>query len=112
MEAQVKREAADMSTMTLFDTIYERRKGALLEQVLKRLQPIYSSEELEALQIDPIDPAILSQRSGRGFVNRDILETVLGNLLECVAPGSHNALDSRYQKREVGAVVEETADQL
>jgi serine acetyltransferase len=112
MEVQVKREAADMSTMTLFDTTYERRKGALLEQVLKRLQPIYSSEELEALQIDTIDPAILSQRSGRGFVNRDILETVLGNLLECVAPGSHNALDSRYQKREVDAVVEEMADQL
>ena len=37
---------------------------------------------------------------------------MLGNLLECVAPGSHNALDSRYQKREVGAVVEEMADQL
>ena len=101
-----------MSTMTLFDTTYERRKEALLRQVLQRLKPIYSSEDLEALQIDPIDPAILSQRSGRGFVNRDILETVLGNLLECVAPGSHNALDSRYQKREVGAVVEEMADQL
>ena len=39
-----------MSTMTLFDNTYERRKGALLEQVLQRLLPIYSSEELEALQ--------------------------------------------------------------
>ena len=59
---------------------------------------IYTAEEVAALRIDAVDRDILSQRSGRGFVNRDLLETVLGNLLECVAPGSHNALGPGHQK--------------
>ena len=71
----------NMSTSTLFDTLYAQRKQDLLLQLLDHLQPIYSAEETTALRIDPINPAILAQRSGRGFVNRDLLETVLGNLL-------------------------------
>ena len=82
-----------MSTATLFDSQYESRKLDLLRQAVERLRPEYSDEEVEALCIDRVNPAILSQRSGRGFVHRDLLETVLGNLLECVAPGSHNALN-------------------
>ncbi len=101
-----------MSTTTLFDTTYAQRKQTLLNQVLEILRPVYSAEELEALCIDPVNKAILSQRSGRGFVNRDILETVLGNLLECVAPGSHNALDPRSLKHDLEEIVEELADQL
>jgi len=66
-----------MSTSTLFDTLYAQRKQDLLLQLLDHLQPIYSAEETTALRIDPINPAILAQRSGRGFVNRDLLETVL-----------------------------------
>lgn len=97
---------------TLFDSSYERRKQSLLHPLLERLQPIYSPEELEFLRIDPVNPAILSQRSGRGFVNRDILETLLGNLLECVAPGSHNALDPHCQKHELSDALGEIADQL
>ena len=45
-------------------------------------------------------------------MNRDILETVLGNLLECVAPGSHNAPHLEHQKRELTEAIEEVADQL
>ena len=100
-----------MSTATLFDTSYERGKKELLADAMERLQPIFTVEELDALRIDPIDPQILSQPSGRGFVNRDILETVLGNLLECVAPGSHNAVSLR-EKISLEQVVEEIADQL
>ena len=69
----------------------------MLERLLERLVPIYTSEEVAALRIDAVDRDILSQRSGRGFVDRDLLETVLGNLLECVAPGSHNALGPGHQ---------------
>ena len=101
-----------MSTTTLFDASYEKHKEHLLSQVLEVLQPIYSAEELEALRIDPVNPAFLSQRSGRGFVNRDILETVLGNLLECVAPGSHNVLDSHDQKHSLEEILADIADQL
>ena len=95
-----------------FDTSYQLRKWALLERLLAQLVPIYTSEEVAALRIDAVDRDILSQRSGRGFVNRDLLETVLGNLLECVAPGSHNALGPGHQKPSLDEVIGEIADQL
>ena len=37
-------------------------------------------EEINEMRIDVIDSDILSQRYGRGFVNRDLVETLLGNL--------------------------------
>ena len=101
-----------MSTATLFDSRYESRKVQLLSHVVDRLRPEYTPEELAALRIDRVNPAILSQRSGRGFVNRDILETVLGNLLECVAPGSHNALDARHPSDDFVGSLGEVADQV
>lgn len=101
-----------MSETTLFDASYELMKKPLLKQTLDRLRPIYSQSELNALRIDSTSREGLSQRSGRGFVNRDILETVLGNLLECVAPGSHNAPHLQNQKRELSEAIEEVADQL
>ncbi len=97
---------------TLFDDSYERRKKPLLLQTLERLRPIYSQAELNVLRIDSTSREVLSQRSGRGFVNRDILETVLGNLLECVAPGSHNAPHLHHEKQGFAAAIEEVADQL
>ena len=101
-----------MSETTLFDASYEQRKKPLLTQTVKRLHPIYSQSELDFLRIDSMSREGLAQRSGRGFVNRDILETVLGNLLECVAPGSHNAPHLEHQRRELAAAIEEVADQL
>ena len=101
-----------MSETTLFDASYEQRKKPLLIQTLERLRPIYSQSELDFLRIDSMSREGLAQRSGRGFVNRDILETVLGNLLECVAPGSHNAPHLEHQKRELSEAIEEVADQL
>ena len=101
-----------MLETTLFDASYEHRKKPLLIQTLERLRPIYSKSELNNLRIDSMSREGLAQRSGRGFVNRDILETVLGNLLECVAPGSHNAPQLHRQKRELSAAIEEVADQL
>jgi len=101
-----------MSTATLFDSQYESRKRDLLQQTVELLRPQYSAEELLALRIDRVNPAILSQRSGRGFVNRDILETVLGNLLECVAPGSHNAFNQRDQADDFTSALGEVADQI
>ena len=83
-----------------------------MTQTLERLRPIYSKSELNALRIDSMSREGLAQRSGRGFVNRDILETVLGNLLECVAPGSHNAPQLHNQRRELSEAIEEVADQL
>ena len=56
-----------MNNSTLFDTAYQRRKWALLERLLERLVPIYTSEEVAALRIDAVDRDILSQRSGRGL---------------------------------------------
>ncbi|MDP6778268.1 MAG: hypothetical protein QGI83_16050, partial [Candidatus Latescibacteria bacterium] len=53
----------------------------------------------------------LSQPSGRGFVNRDILETLLGNLLECAAPGSHNAVETG-RPEGFDREIEEIVDQL
>jgi serine O-acetyltransferase len=100
-----------MNETSLFDSSYESRKGPLLKQVVARLLSIYTEEEADALRIDPISRGILSQPSGRGFVNRDILETVLGNLLECVAPGSHNALET-IKGSGLEAEIEEIADQL
>ena len=94
-----------MSSATLFDPQYEKRKNDLLMQVVARLRPVYTTEEVSALRIDPVNPAILSQRSGRGFVNRDILETELGNLLECVAPGSHNAVDASGPAADLLSVI-------
>ena len=101
----------EMTTTSLFDTTYKTRKEELLAQVLERVRPLYSAAEVAVLRIDPVDVAILSQRSGRGFVNRDILETLLGNLLECVAPGSHHTLDPKYQ-RPLAHAVGEVADQV
>ncbi len=83
-----------MSTPTLFEAAYEDRKRPMLERLLGELRPLYAAEELDVLRIDPISRGVLSQPSGRGFVNRDILETLLGNLLECAAPGSHNAVEA------------------
>ncbi len=99
-----------MST-TLFDNTYEQGKRPLIKKVVEHLEPIYTPEELSSLRIDPINRDILSQRSGRGFVNRDLLETVLGNLLECVAPGSHNA-SSTACSPDLTESIEEIADQL
>jgi len=99
-----------MSSATLFDGSYENQKKDLLRKVLDQVRSIFTDEELKVLRIDPINRAILSQRSGRGFVNRDLLETVLGNLLECVAPGSHNALEEH--QTDVAGALEEIADQL
>jgi serine acetyltransferase len=101
-----------MFETTLFDASYEQRKRPLLTQTLERLYPIYSQSELDFLRIDSMSREGLAQRSGRGFVNRDILETVLGNLLECVAPGSHNAPHLEHQRRELAEAIEEVADQL
>ena len=101
-----------MTESTLFDPSYEERKKPLLNQTLERLRPIYSQSELNFLRIDPTSREGLAQRSGRGFVNRDILETLLGNLLECVAPGSHNAPQLRHQNQGLSDAIEEVADQL
>ena len=101
-----------MAEKTLFEQSYEKQKRGLLSETLDRLRPIYTEEELHALRIDSINRDMLSLGSGRGFVNRDILETILGNLLECVAPGSHNAPDPQYQKRDLAEAVEEVVDQL
>ena len=101
-----------MSKATLFDTSYQRRKFELLDLLLVRLRAVYTPEEVEALRIDAIDRQILAQRSGRGFVDRDLLETVLGNLLECVAPGSHNALGLEHHNQGLDDAMGEMADQL
>ncbi len=102
----------NMSETTIFDSLYEQRKRPLLANTIERLRPIYSKSDLNALRIDSTSREGLSQRSGRGFVNRDILETVLGNLLECVAPGSHNARHLKNQKHDLSDAIEEVADQL
>jgi len=99
-----------LNTTTLFDENYKSRKIPMLEKVVEHLEPIFTDEELSALRIDPINAAILSQRSGRGFVNRDLLETVLGNLLECVAPGSHNV--SQAPQATLFDNIEDILDQL
>ena len=101
-----------MLETTLFDSTYESRKRPLLKQVLEAIRPIYSANELQVLRINSESRDVLSLRSGRGFVNRDILETVLGNLLECVAPGSHNAPRPENSKGELSEAIEEVADQL
>ena len=99
-----------MNDTTLFDQAYANRKRPILERVVDQIRPIYTAEELTAMRVDPINRAILSQRSGRGFVNRDLLETALGNLLECVAPGSHNA--SEAAQATLLENIEEIVDQL
>ena len=101
-----------MSQTTLLDAKYRRRKGELLRLLVDRLQPIYTAEEIDALRIDAIDPQILAQRSGRGFVNRDLVETMLGNLLECVAPGSHNAVAPGHERGDFADEIGQVADQL
>ncbi|MBT3604139.1 MAG: hypothetical protein HOE48_02505 [Candidatus Latescibacteria bacterium] len=99
-----------MST-TLFDKTYEQGKRPLIKKVVTLLDEIYTPEERSSLRIDPINRDILSQRSGRGFVNRDLLETVLGNLLECVAPGSHNA-STTASPPDLADSIEEIGDQI
>ncbi|MCZ6681078.1 MAG: hypothetical protein O7E52_27985 [Candidatus Poribacteria bacterium] len=101
-----------MTETTLFDSSYEDRKRFLLGPLLEAIRPIYNPDELKVLRIDSISRDVLSLRSGRGFVNRDILETVLGNLLESVAPGSHNAPHPERQKQDLADAIEEIADQL
>ena len=101
-----------MSQTTLFDALYRRRKNELMHMLVERLLPIYSDIEIGSLRIDAIDPQILAQRSGRGFVNRDLLETLLGNLLECVAPGSHNAVDPGHERGDFSEEIGQVADQL
>ena len=101
-----------MSQTTLFDALYRRRKNELMHMLVERLLPIYSDIEIGSLRIDAIDPQILAQRSGRGFVNRDLLETLLGNLLECAAPGSHNAVDPGHERGDFSEEIGQVADQL
>jgi len=101
-----------MSQTTLFDALYRRRKNELMHVLVERLLPMYSDREIGLLRIDAIDPQILAQRSGRGFVNRDLLETLLGNLLECAAPGSHNAVDSGHERGSFSEEIGQVADQL
>ncbi len=101
-----------MSQTSLFDAHYSRRKSEFMHSLVEHLRPIYNEEELGALRIDAIDPQILAQRSGRGFVNRDLLETLLGNLLECVAPGSHNAVDPGHATGRFADEMGQVADQL
>lgn len=60
-----------MSQTTLFDALYRRRKNELMHVLVERLLPMYSDREIGLLRIDAIDPQILAQRSGRGFVNRE-----------------------------------------
>jgi serine acetyltransferase len=100
-----------METRTVFDKHYAERKAPLLAGLIDQLRAIYTSEQLQALRVDPISRGVLAQPSGRGFVNRDILETVLGNLLECVAPGSHNATESQGTP-DLADLIEEVADQV
>ncbi|MEE2627411.1 MAG: hypothetical protein VX670_02880 [Candidatus Latescibacterota bacterium] len=101
-----------MSQTTLFDALYRRRKSELMHVLVERLLPMYSDREIGLLRIDAIDPQILAQRSGRGFVNRDLLETLLGNLLECAAPGSHNAVDPGHERSSFSEEIGQVADQL
>ena len=97
-----------MNNSTLFDTSYQRRKWALLERLLERLVPIYTSEEVAALRIDAVDRDILSQRSGRGFVDRDLLETVFGQLArmcrpwlaQCLGAGAPKPVARRGHRRD------------
>ena len=101
-----------MSQTTLFDALYRRRKNELMHILVERLLPIYSDIEIGSLRIDAIDPQILAQRSGRGFVNRDLLETLLGNLLECAAPGSLNSVDAGHERGDFPEEIGQVADQL
>ena len=101
-----------MSQTTLFDALYRRRKKEFMHILVERLLPMYSDIEIGSLRIDAIDPQILAQRSGRGFVNRDLLETLLGNLLECAAPGSHNAVDPGHERGNFSEEIGQVADQL
>jgi serine acetyltransferase len=101
-----------MSKTTLLDANYQTKKRELLTLLIAHLRPTYTDEEIDALRIDAIDPQILAQRSGRGFVNRDLVETLLGNLLECVAPGSHNAVGPEHEKGDLNASMGQVADQL
>ena len=99
-------------TLTLLNTQYFQKKHELLNILLKRVESVYSSAEINEMRIDVIDSDILSQRSGRGFVNRDLVETLLGNLLECVAPGSHNAVAAESEKSDLSSQLSQVADQL
>ena len=99
-------------TLTLLNTEYFKKKHQLLNLLLERLELVYSREEITAMRVDFIDSDILSQRSGRGFVNRDLVETLLGNLLECVAPGSHNAVAVGSVESDLPSHLSQIADQL
>lgn len=101
-----------MPSSTLFDSRYAQHRNALLDELLVYIRGTYAPEEEAAMRIESVDPELLAQRSGRGFVNRDILETVLGNLLECVAPGSHNARMPYSRCEPLRHSLQELADQL
>ena len=98
--------------ISIFSQHYAEQKVERLQSLAGNIYTTYNQVELEALRIEPVDPQILSQLSGRGFVNRDILETILGNLLELVAPGSHNAVPLSKQKPTFRGALEEMVDQL
>ncbi len=98
--------------ISIFSTHYSEQKENRLQKVVESLYMTYNQVELSALQIESVDPQILSQLSGRGFVNRDILETILGNLLELVAPGSHNAVPLAKLKPTFRESLIEMVDQL
>ena len=99
-------------TLTLLNTQYFKQKNEFLNLLLRRVESQYSHVEINAMRIDVINSDILSQRSGRGFVNRDLVETLLGNLLECVAPGSHNAVATESEKSDLSSQLSQVADQL
>ncbi len=101
-----------MIEQTLFDGSYAAAKACLIGPLIRRLRGMYTPDELAVLRIDGISQDVLAARSGRGFVNRDVLETVLGNLLECVAPGSHNVPQPTEQKHDLTDAVSEIADQV
>ncbi|MEE2908930.1 MAG: hypothetical protein VX830_00870 [Candidatus Poribacteria bacterium] len=98
--------------ISIFSSHYSDQKSKRLQEIAASLYQTYNQVELLALRIESVDPQILSQLSGRGFVNRDILETILGNLLELVAPGSHNAVALTKLKSTFRQSLEEMVDQL
>lgn len=99
-------------TSSLFDSKYYRNRDPLLDDAVEHVRAVYPAEEQATLRVGGVDRELLAQRSGRGFVDRDTLETVLGNLLECVAPGSHNSRTSRGPGEPLRHALGQIADQL
>jgi len=101
-----------MAHSAVFDRAYVRRRNALLAPLLADLQPHYSAAEQAALRVVGTPPAALLQTRGQGFVNCDALETLLGNLLELVAPGSHNVRAGGARAQPLRWALAAVADQL